>query len=268
MLNIKMIGTKQAFELIKKHDEENNEFWLARELMIALGYNKWENFRKVLNKAMESCRNVGAEPLDHFPEFRKGIKGGKGAKNFVEDFMLSRYACYLIAQNGDPHKEQIALAQTYFAIQTRRQEVSQENAEIIERLQAREKLSETEKEFGKTLLEHNVDGKGIAEIKSSGDEALFGGHNTAQMKKKLGINLKKPLADFLPTVTIKAKDLATEMTNFKTKIKMLDGKTPIKRTHIAHNTSVRKALTDEGIYPEELPAAEDIKRLEKKIRLD
>lgn len=254
-----------TFEAIKHYEDDGTEYWFARELMPLLEYDTWRSFGNTVIRAMEACRNAGESVKDCFAEVDKPIKSGKGGIQYIKDYKLNRYACYLIGQNGDPRKRVIAEAQTYFAIQTRRQEIQIESKSQLERLTARHKLSETEKKFAAVLFEHDVDKKNLAIIKSEGDKALFGGRSTQDMKDKLKIKPDKPLADFLPTITIKAKDLAAEMTTFKTKENDLKGSSIIKDTHIGHNESVREALKKEGIFPENLPAEEDIKKVERKL---
>lgn len=266
MLDLRLELAKKHFEIIKFHDDKGEEKWSARVLMSRLGYDRWENFEKVIKKAIQSCVNSGFDPIGHFRESTKELIVGNGAVAIVRDYNLSRYACYLIAQNGDSTKEPIALAQTYFAFQTRKQEVMEEYSKEIERLSARDKLTVTERNFSGTMFEQGIDGRGIAAIRAKGDKKLFGGNSTDDMKKRLGVPDSRPLADFLPTITIKAKDLATEMTTFKTKEKGLKNRDSIAVTHENHNTSVRKVLVDEGIFPETLPKEEDIKKLERKIK--
>lgn len=195
------------------YEQDGIEYWLARELQELLEYTQWRNFLNVIDKAKVACENSGNAILDHFAEVSKTIQMPKEATKDIPDFMLTRYACYLIAQNGDPKKEQIAFAQSYFAIQTRKQELLEERIQLIERLQAREKLAATETELSKNIYERGVDNSGFARIRSKGDWTLFGGHKTNDMKRKLGINENRPLSDFLPTITITAKQLATEITN-------------------------------------------------------
>ena len=248
------------------YEQDGVEYWLARELQELLGYSDWRNFSNALNKAKESCKSTGEEASDHFVDVNKMVKIGSGAERNQEDIMLSRYACYLIAQNGDPKKEQIAFAQSYFAIQTRKQELLEERIQLMERLEAREKLAATEIELSKNIYERGVDNAGFARIRSNGDWALFGGYNTSDMKRKLAIKENRPLADFLPTITITAKQLATEITNFNVHKNDLNGEKKITSEHIQNNKDVRDLLGKSGIKPEELPAEEDIKKLERKIK--
>ena len=248
------------------YEQDGVEYWLARELQILLGYSDWRNFINAVVKAKESCKTIGEAVLDHFVDVTKMVKIGSGAERKQDDIMLTRYACYLIAQNGDPKKEQIAFAQSYFAIQTRKQELLEERIRLNERLQAREKLAATETELSKNIYERGVDNKGFANIRSKGDWALFGGLNTSNMKKKLGIPENRPLADFLPTITITAKQLATEITNFNVKQHDLKGEARVTDEHVKNNKDVRGLLGKSGIKPEQLPAEEDIKKLERKVK--
>ncbi len=270
MDNLTAKSAQKHFEVIKSVDDMGKESWSARELMIRLGYNKWENFEKVINRAKTACSKSGFKIYDHFPEVRKMISIATGStretSRIIVDYSLTRYACYLIAQNGDSRKEEIALAQTYFAVQTRRQEIAQAQTKEFERLSAREKLTATEKKFSGVMFERGIKGAGIARIRARGDQKLFGGRTTQEMKKKLAIPSSRALADFLPTITIKAKDLAAEMTTFKAQEKNLKSEEPIARTHESHNTSVRQALVEQGIHPEHLPREEDVKKLERKVR--
>ncbi|MCE2893699.1 MAG: DNA damage-inducible protein D [Flammeovirgaceae bacterium] len=248
------------------YEQDGVDYWLARELQELLGYADWRNFLNAVDKAKESCKTTGEPVSDHFVDVTKTIPMPKGAEKVVPDIMLTRYACYLIAQNGDPKKEQIAFAQSYFAIQTRKQELLEERIQLMERLQAREKLAATETELSKNIYERGVDNKGFANIRSKGDWALFGGHNTSAMKRKLGIAENRPLADFLPTITITAKQLATEITNFNVKKNDLKGEPKITNEHVKNNSDVRTLLGKSGIKPEQLPAEEDIKKLERRVK--
>ena len=248
------------------YEQDDIEYWLARELQELLGYSDWRNFSNAINKAKESCQTTGEAVSDHFVDVTKMVKIGSGAERKQEDIMLTRYACYLIAQNGDPKKQQIAFAQSYFAVQTRKQEVLEERIQLMERLQAREKLAATETELSKNIYERGVDNSGFARIRSKGDWAMFGGYNTSDMKRKLGIKENRPLADFLPTITITAKQLATEITNFNVKKNNLKGEGNITSEHVKNNIDVRSLLGKSGIKPEELPAEEDIKKLERRVK--
>jgi DNA-damage-inducible protein D len=248
--------------------EEGIEFWFARDLQQLLGYAKWENFNKVITKAKIACEVSGNDISNHFPDIRKTIPMPKGASKEIDDFMLTRYACYLITQNGDPRKESIAFAQNYFAIQTRKFELIEQRIKDWERLQARQKLTYSEKELSELIYEQTGNDRNFGIIRSKGDQALFGGHNTKQMKAKLGVPQNRPLADFLPTITIKAKDFATEITVFNTKEKGFKTERQISAEHITNNRSVRKILLERGIKPEELPAEEDIKKLERRVKSD
>jgi DNA-damage-inducible protein D len=246
--------------------DDETEFWYARDLQTVLGYTKWENFKKVIDKAIESCETAGFQPSDHFLDVGKMIDTAKGAQRKIKDYMLTRYACYLIAQNGDPAKEEIAFAQAYFAVQTRKQELIEERLSEIERLKSRKKLSETEKVFSEVLYIHGVDDQGFARVRSRGDAALFGGYSTKDMKRRMGTPEKKPLADFLPSITITAKQLATEITTHNITKENLQGENPITDEHVTNNKAVRNILVERGIKPEELPAEADIKKIERKVQ--
>lgn len=247
-------------------DNSGVEFWFARDLQKLLGYSKWENFLKVIEKAKESCINSNFEVFDHFPNIRKKVELGSGAFREIEDIMLTRYACYLIAQNGDSRKEEISFAQSYFAVQTRKQELIEERIKLKERFDAREKLVKSETELSQLIYERGVDNAGFARIRSKGDHALFGGYNTKQVKDKMGIPKKKPLADFLPTVTIAAKNFATEITNFNVKHIDLKGEKNITSEHVKNNSQVRNLMLKNKIIPEELPPEEDIRKLERRVK--
>jgi len=258
---------KEQFDLaIRVTEEERIEFWYARDLMKLLGYSRWENFEKAISRAMESCKTAQIKTLDHFREVTKMVSLGSGANRKVSDYMLTRYACYLIAMNGDTTKEEIAFAQSYFAVQTRKTELIEERIAYIERTQARNRLKESEKRLSQNIYERGVDDEGFARIRSRGDHALFGGYSTKDMKEKLGVKDNRPLADFLPTLTIAAKNLATEMTNYNVENKDLFGEAPITNEHVQNNIEIRKMLGGRGIKPEELPPAEDIKKIERRTK--
>jgi DNA-damage-inducible protein D len=242
------------------------EFWFARDLQHLLEYSKWDNFQNVLSKAKTACEVSGHQISDHFPEVRKMVNIGSGVQKEIIDFMLTRYACYLIAQNGDPRKESIAFSQTYFAMQTRKLELIQEQIHGLERLQARQKLTHSEKELSSLIYKHTQNDRNFGFIRSKGDTALFGGKTTKQMKQKMQVSGNRALADFLPAITIKAKDFATEITVFNTKEHRLITENDITHEHIKNNQGVRDILLKRGIKPEDLPAEEDIKKLERRLK--
>lgn len=264
-----IIEYKSSFDsiatFIEGENKEQVEIWFARDLQTVLGYTRWENFQTAIKRAVESCHSQGINIDDHFREVTKTITLGNGGVREVQDYMLTRYACYLIAQNGDPRKEQIAFAQSYFAVQTRKAELIEERLKHLSRLETRDKLRASEKQLSQNIYERGVDDKGFGRIRSKGDAVLFGGHTTEDMKKRLGVKDNRPLADFLPTLTIAAKNLATEMTNYNVENKDLYGERAITAEHMQNNKSVRKMLGDRGIKPEELPPAEDIMKLERRV---
>ena len=253
------------FESFVNKTDDDFEYWLARDLQKLLGYGKWENFQNVLTKAKTTCEVSGQKVEDHFPDVGKTIKMPKGASKEVQDYMLTRYACYLIAQNGDPRKKEIAFAQTYFAIQTRKAEIIEQRILETERLSARSKLAQTEKELSGVIFEQTKDNRNFAFIRSKGDKALFN-LATKDMKKKLKVPKNRALADFLPTILLKAKDFATEITIFNAKKNNLKTEHQFSSEHITNNKRVRKTLIDRGIKPETLPPAEDVKKVERRLK--
>ena len=242
------------------------ECWSARELQEILGYSEWRNFLKVIEKAKDGCRNAGVKITDQFVDVNKLIQTAKSAQRQIDDAALTRYACYLIAQNGDSAKAEIAFAQTYFAVQMRKQEIIEHRLLDVERIVARDKLSQAEKNFSTIIFERGVDDQGFAIIRSQGDKALFGGLTTLEMKRRLRVDERKPLADFLPTLTIKAKDFAVELTSHNVIEKDLKGVNPIEREHIENNSAVRNMLIERGVKPELLPPSEDTNKVKRRLQ--
>ena len=255
-------------EMVRKNEATGIEFWCARDLQILLGYSQWRYFAAVIDKAISACQNSGFDPKDHFAHISKMVDLGSGAKREIEDIALTRYACYLIAQNGDPAKNQIAFAQTYFAVQTRKQEIIEKRLAEAERVNARKKLTQSERELSGIIYERVGENDSFARIRSKGDQALFGGLTTQDMKGRLNVPQSRPLADFLPTITIKAKDFANEITNFNIKQNSLQTETGIADEHIRNNQEVRKLLKDRGIVPEKLPPAEDVRKVQRRLEAD
>ena len=264
---MKKSQSNELFEKLEsiRREIENVEYWSARDLQNVFGYDKWENFHKAIQKAIISCENSSENTQYHFLDVRKMVEIGSNTKREVKDYALTRYACYLIAQNGDPSKEEIAFAQGYFALKTRKQELIEKRIAEAQRVTERDKLTLSEKLLSQLAFERGVDSEGFAFIRAKGDEAFFGGNNTQAMKDKLAVGKGKPLADYLPTVTIWGKGLATGITNHNMQTKNLEGTNQIAEEHITNNDAVRQLLISRGIVPEELPAAEDVKKVKRRL---
>ena len=255
-------------DMVQRSPDTGTEFWCARDLQMLLGYAQWRSFATVIDKAITACESAGYDPKDHFAHISKMVDLGSGARREIEDIALTRYACYLIAQNGDSAKEQIAFAQTYFAVQTRKQEIVEKRLAEAERISARKKLTKSEKELSGIIFERLRENESFGRIRSKGDVALFGGRTTQDMKDKLSVPKSRPLADFLPTITIKAKDFANEITNFNIKQNSLRAESGITNEHVKNNQEIRRLLVDRGIVPEALPPAEDVKKVERRLQSD
>ena len=254
-----------SFELAVNKSEDI-EFWYARDLQVLLGYAQWRNFVQVIDKAKVACMNSGQDIQDHFADVSNMVEVGSGAQREIDDIVLTRYACYLIAQNGDSRKDEIAFAMNYFAIQTRKQELLEQRMKEWERIQAREKLTISEKELSGLIFQKGIDHAGFGRIRSKGDQALFGGSTTIDMKQRLKIPDGRPLADFLPTITIKAKDFANELTNVNVRKSGVKSERDITEEHVKNNRDVGGLLLKSGIKPEHLPAEEDINKVERKVK--
>jgi len=256
-----------TFEGHAQQTESGVEYWLARDIQVLLGYASWVNFQNVLTKARTACEVSGHQPSDHFVDVSKMVELGSGAQREIEDLMLTRFACYLVAQNGDPAKPEIAFAQSYFAIQTRRAELIEQRMLETERLSARRKLTTTEKDLSSVIYEQTGGNQDFALIRSKGDQALFG-RSTQAMKAQWKVPDTRPLADFAPTIILKAKDFATEITIFNARAKGMASEAAIGAEHTTNNHAVRNTLLDRGIRPEALPPAEDIKKVERRLVSD
>lgn len=258
----------ENFEAHAQQTDNGIEYWLARDLQHLLGYTEWRNFNAVITKAKTACEVSNHNIADHFVDVTKMVDLGSGSQREVDDIMLTRYACYLIAQNGDPRKQEIAFAQTYFAVQTRKAELIEQRLLEVERVSARKKLSETEKELSRVIYEQTGSDRNFASIRSKGDTALFGGKSTQAMKAQWKVPDSRPLADFAPTIILKAKDFAAEITIFNAQQNQMRTEPEISTEHITNNEAVRKTLLERGIRPESLPPAEDVKKVERRLASD
>ncbi len=258
---------QKNLESIKRvsNDDHPMEFWSARDLMPMLGYTKWQKFTEVIERAKAACKLSGQNIDDHVTGAGKMIATGKGATRKIEDFFLTRYAFYLIAQNGDPRKPEIALAQTYFATQTRKQELLEQRDMESKRLDARAKLRETESKIESTVYERGIKYPvEFATFKNKHIEALYGGISASQLKKIRKIPPKRSLADFDSHVELKAKDFALAMTDHNIKEKDIRGKEAMNTEVVKNSRETRQALLNRGIKPEHIKPEEDLKLVESR----
>lgn len=267
-MNSELVHTLTAtFEGHAQHTENGIEYWLGRDLQQLLGYAEWRNFLAVITKAKTACEVSKHAVTDHFVDVNKMVDLGSGSQREIDDIMLTRYACYLVAQNGDPRKNEIAFAQTYFAVQTRRAELIEQRLLEAERVFARKKLTTTEKELSAVIYEQTGGNQNFALIRSKGDHALFG-KSTQMMKAQWNVPESRPLADFAPTIILKAKDFAAEITIFNSRQHNMSTETDISQEHVTNNEAVRRTLLQRGIRPESLPPAEDVKKVERRLAAD
>ena len=263
----KLEKTTKTFEEIKHIDEEGNEYWEARELMPLLEYNKWENFHKVIKRAMIACESSNNTINDHFPDFRKPIVGGKGNVQNVIDYHLSRYACYLIAQNGDSRKESIALAQTYFAVQTRKQELSEKEYN---------ELSEDEKRFynrnltkkgnySLNIAAKNAGVKNFDKFHNSGYKGLYNGETADDIAKRKGLRYREDILDNMGSEELAANLFRITQTESKLKRDNIKNENDANQTHYTIGKNIREVIKKNGgTMPEDLPTPKkSLKELEK-----
>lgn len=254
----------ETFEAHAQQTDGGVEYWLARDLQHLLGYAEWRNFTTAVSRAKTACEVSGHRVEDHFVDVTKMVDLGSGSQREIDDIMLTRFACYLIAQNGDSRKEEIAFAQAYFAIQTRRAELIEQRLLETERIAARRKLTATEKELSSVIFEQTGGNQDFALIRSKGDQALFN-RTTQEMKATWKVPDGRPLADFAPTIILKAKDFAAEITIFNAREQRMTTERAVSAEHVSNNRAVRETLLSRGIRPETLPPDEDVRKVERRL---
>lgn len=259
------VAHESPFEQIKKINEYGQEYWSARDLMVILGYAKWINFKTPINKAMEACENSGQSIIDHFADIGNMVDIGSNAKRTIEDYQLSRYACYLVVQNADPEKEMVALGQTYFAFQTRKQEIFEQATEDEKRIMLRQELQKHNSYLAGAAQDAGVETSlDFAIFQNHGYMGLYGGLDAKDIHKHKGLKKSQNILDHMGSTELAANLFRATQTEEKLRRENIQGKDKANRTHYEVGKKVRKTIEEiGGTMPENLPAEDSIKKLEK-----